>query len=227
MNIRIMLVVCFLVTSGASFALAGSDNGRQAKPWTPAELHAALATMPKADPERGRQVHDQMFCASCHGPSGESPSRNWPTVSGQRAPYVYKMLLDYRDGRLPHPEAEPMTVLAAMMSEQAMADVAAFYDAQDLRTLAPLRKQHPADALVRHGDPERLITPCAACHGVEGQGGRNETPALAGQRSEYLVRAMQAFRDRSRDNDVHHGMGQFAWDLTEAEIQALADYYAR
>ncbi|AHE99777.1 c-type cytochrome [Thioalkalivibrio paradoxus] len=226
MKIRTTLLLLPLAALG--LAAANGDPGASPLPdrWTPAELHAALAAMPEGDPGRGRELHDRMFCASCHGPSGESPSRNWPTVVGQRAPYVYKMLLDYRDGRLPHPEAEPMAVLAEMMSEQEMADVAAFYDAQALPALAPLRKQHPADTLVRRGDPERLITPCSACHGVDGQGGRNETPALAGQRPEYLVRAMRAFRDRSRDNDVHHGMGQFAWDLTDAEIEALADYYA-
>lgn len=226
MKIRNLLIVLSLTPQGLGAAVAGPAAGLPADPWTPAELHAALAAMPKGDPERGRQVHDRMFCASCHGAAGESPSRNWPSVAGQRAPYVYKMLLDYRDGRLPNPEAEPMAVLARMLSEQEMADVAAFYDAGDLPARAPLRKEHPADTLVRRGDPERLLTPCAACHGVEGQGGRNETPALAGQQREYLVRAMRAFRDRSRENDVHHGMGQFAWDLTDAEIQALADYYA-
>ncbi|AGA35417.1 cytochrome c family protein [Thioalkalivibrio nitratireducens DSM 14787] len=227
MKIRYALLALSLAGVGLGPVMAEPGTGPKAEPWTPAELHAALAAMPKGDPDRGREVHDRMFCASCHGPSGESPSRNWPTVAGQRGPYVYKMLLDYRDGRLLEPEAEPMAVLAEMMSEQEMADVAAFYDAQELPALAPLRKEHPADTLVRRGDPERLITPCAACHGVEGQGGRNETPALAGQQPEYLVRAMRAFRDRSRDNDVYHGMGQFAWDLTDAEIEALADYYAR
>lgn len=196
--------------------------------WTPARLHAEFAGMPAGDPERGRRRHGELFCASCHGARGESPSRHWPSLAGQRAPYTYKMLLDYRAGqRHEDARAEMMVVLARLMTEQDMADVAAFYAAQPLPDSAPLQPEHPASTLVRRGDPVRLITPCASCHGVEGQGGRNETPALAGQRPEYLVRTLQAFRADARRNDVHQGMAQFAWELSDAEIQALADYYAR
>lgn len=209
------------------FGLTAHAHAENTKTWSSAELHQVLTHMPKGDPQRGQGVHEQFFCASCHGTAGESHSRHWPSLAGQRAPYVYKMLHDYHSNlRHEDPRAEIMVVLAQMMNEQQMADVAAFYDNQRLVKRAKLRRDHAASELVRRGDPKRLLTPCASCHGVNGQGGRNETPSLAGQPATYLVRAMQAFRDGSRENDVHHGMGQFAWDLTDAEIRSLADYYA-
>lgn len=195
--------------------------------WSAASLEKTLQAMPAGDAMRGQRVHEQYFCASCHGTHGESVSRNWPNLAAQRAPYVYKMMLDYRDGRRHEDErAEIMVVLVNMLSEQEMADVAAFYAESGEQERAPLRRDHPADALVRKGDPKRLLTACASCHGVDGQGGRNETPALAGQPREYLHRTMLLFRDGRRDNDAHAGMAQFAWDLSDAEIAAVADYYS-
>jgi len=225
MKKHLLLILLLSALGGQAFAEPARET---AQAWTPVRLHAVLAAMPQGDAVRGEKLHGQLFCASCHGERGESLSRHWPALSGQRAPYTYKMLLDYRDGlRHEDARAEMMVVLARMMTEQDMADVAAFYAAQPLPGSAPLKKGHPVNDLVRRGDPQRLITPCASCHGVEGQGGRNETPSLAGQRPEYLVRTLRAFRDNVRHNDVHQGMAQFAWDLTDEEIQALAEYYAR
>jgi cytochrome c553 len=48
---------------------------------------------------------------------------------------------------------------------------------------------------------------------------------LAGMESSYFVRAMHAYRDGLRVNDVSKGMSQFAKHLTDAEINALATYY--
>jgi cytochrome c553 len=41
--------------------------------------------------------------------------------------------------------------------------------------------------MVSKGDPTRLLTACASCHGVNGLGGTNETPALAGQVKDYFI----------------------------------------
>jgi len=41
-----------------------------------------------------------------------------------------------------------------------------------------------------------------------------------------FIRHMKAYQSGKRHNDVNSGMAQFTTDLTDAEIQALADYYA-
>lgn len=83
-----------------------------------------------------------------------------------------------------------------------------------------------ADKLARRGDLTRLITPCASCHGTAGQGGVNETPALAGQTVGGFVRTMHDYRDSKRVTDANQGMRQFAAPLTPQEIRELAAYYA-
>lgn len=204
----------------------GHAHVRPAVPWTPALVAQALRDMPKPDAQRGKALHSEMFCASCHGVAGETLSNNWPSLAGQRADYTYKMLLDYQSGlRHENETSSIMKAEAELLTKQDMADLAAFYASQPLPHAA-----HVADAatshMIRKGDVARLVTPCASCHGLHGQGGINESPALAGLPRDYFIRTMEHFRDGKRINDSVKGMRAFSKPLTDAEIIALADYYA-
>ncbi|MFO7808608.1 c-type cytochrome [Guyparkeria sp.] len=221
------------VLAGAllSMALATSaqaaEEQRNVVSWSPASWQSAMREMPTGDAQRGKGLHDQRFCASCHGEHGESLTGNWPHLAGQRAEYTYKQLLDYADHRRREDSrAHIMNEVSEQLSEQEMADLAVFYEQQGLPDKAKPDSSHPAHELVSVGDPSRLITPCAACHGNNGSGGINESPSLRGQPHDYFVRTMKMFRDGARHNDVAKGMAQFAEPLTDEEIAALADYYA-
>jgi cytochrome c553 len=172
------------------------------------------------------------MCASCHGDAGVAPTRNWASLAGQRAAYTYKSLLDYQRGsRHENPRATLMKVAVEGMSRQDMADVAAYYASLPAKAAPAPRLDAAAHArterLARRGDPARLLTPCASCHGAAGQGGVNETPALAGQSVGSFVRTMQDYRDGHRVTDANQGMRQFAKRLTLQETNDLAAYYAR
>jgi len=211
------------IASDSPFAVPDTD------PWQRSELLGQLATVAKADPRRGKDLHESLMCASCHGASGVSPSRNYPHLAGQRAEYTYKQLHDYRSGRRHEGtgQAQIMHKLAQLLDEQDMRDLAAYYANEPLPVPANAERAHPAvPDIARRGDPERLLTACASCHGLDGQGGINDTPALAGQEPAYFVRTMNAFRDAARRNDLDEGMAQFATQLSDEEIKALADYYA-
>lgn len=204
-----------------------------AKAWTPATLRGALAALPQGDAERGRVVNQQLFCASCHGDKGVAPTQNWPHLAGQKAAYTAKMMLDYQS-RLRHENqgAALMHDVAVMMTPQQIADVSAFYAGQpaprDDGTPRPvaLGQGLTAEQLVRKGDPTRLLTPCASCHGVKGQGGKLEASALAGQNPLYFARTLLHYQSGVRANDAAKGMSHFAKKLTRGEIDALAAYYA-
>lgn len=64
---------------------------------------------------------------------------------------------------------------------------------------------------------------CAACHGANGIGIIPLYPNLAGQKSEYLVAQLRAFRDGSRTNPI---MSPMATHLSDADIENLATYYS-
>lgn len=204
-----------------------------AKPWTPATLRGALAALPQGDAERGWVVNQQVFCASCHGETGVAPTQNWPHLAGQKAAYTAKMLLDYRSRlRREDQGAALMHDIAMLLTPQQIADVSAFYAVQpaprDDGTPRPVAGGQglTAEQLVKKGDPARLLTPCASCHGVKGQGGKLEASALAGQNPLYITRTLLHYQSGQRANDAAKGMSAFARKLTRGEIDALAAYYA-
>lgn len=204
-----------------------------AKAWTPASLRGALGALPAGDAERGRVVNQQLFCASCHGDKGVAPTQNWPHLAGQKSAYTAKMLFDYQSQlRSENKGAALMHDIAVMMTPQQIADVSAFYATQsaarDDGTPRPGAQAQglSAEQLVKKGDPARLITPCASCHGVRGQGGKLEASALAGQNPLYFTRTLLHYQSGVRANDTARGMSHFARKLTRSEIDALATYYA-
>jgi cytochrome c553 len=64
---------------------------------------------------------------------------------------------------------------------------------------------------------------CGACHGNNGISQIPMYPNLAGQKQQYLVLQMKAFRDGQRKNMV---MAPMAASLSDTDIDNLSAYYA-
>lgn len=64
---------------------------------------------------------------------------------------------------------------------------------------------------------------CANCHGTQGVA-KGAMPSLAGQKKEYIVEQMRAFRDGKRPATLMH---QLAKGYTDAQIEATAEFFAR
>lgn len=64
---------------------------------------------------------------------------------------------------------------------------------------------------------------CAACHGANGISVAPIYPNLAGQKDEYLVSQLKAFRDGSRPNPI---MQPMAKGLTNTDIANIGAYLA-
>jgi cytochrome c553 len=79
-----------------------------------------------------------------------------------------------------------------------------------------------AGAALDHGAPPQ-IPACQACHGHAGISVAPTIPNLAGQKKPYLVAQLQALRAGSRKNDL---MSAIATQLSDADIDALADYWS-
>jgi cytochrome c553 len=88
-------------------------------------------------------------------------------------------------------------------------------DSESKSGLAPLVDDQPAQ-LAREL--------CARCHGPSGEGGGHGAfPRLAGQREEYLQRALNAYKRGERHSGV---MKPLAAPLDDATASMLASYYA-
>jgi cytochrome c553 len=77
--------------------------------------------------DAGKQVALQ--CQACHGIDGMAKMPETPHISGQPSSYLVKSLADFKSKKRQH---EVMTVMAGMLNEKQIADVAAWYASQEI-----------------------------------------------------------------------------------------------
>ena len=189
----------------------------------------ATTVAPPGNAAHGRQL--AATCAACHGADGNSTDPQYPKLAGQKPGYLYAQLLGFKVRARPSPVMEPM---AAMLSDQDIADLARFYSTQPVKAdpvkdaaLAETGKQLFIGANSRggHGAP-----PCAMCHSpaaasspMMGMMGVNpaDVPDLYGQHAAYLVDQMNKYASGARPDGV---MNQIAASVSEADRKALAEY---
>ena len=87
--------------------------------------------------------------------------------------------------------------------------------------VGPLRAHAAGDAAAT--PREYVEDHCAACHGADGNSAIAQYPKLAGQTAAYLSAQLKAFRSGERKSTT---MAPFAAKLTDAQIAALADFFA-
>ena len=177
-----------------------------------------------ADPANGQALAEENKCAKCHGDEGISDDPDDINIAGMSSSYIFKQLKDYKDKNR---DDRDMYKKVRDMSDKEMADLAAWYASLDQPMPNPNRMLTPeVRELITRGDPKRLLKACASCHGRDGRGGQFDHPMLTGQNKTYLVDSMIAFKDEDRTNDIYSRMRDISRELTEDEIEALAEYYA-
>ncbi len=81
---------------------------------------------------------------------------------------------------------------------------------------------HAADGDIAAGKAKASM--CAACHGVDGNGGADPTwPKLAGQDAYYIAKQLADFKAGRRKNPIMSGM---AAPLSAADMKNLGAYFA-
>lgn len=177
-----------------------------------------------ADPSNGQALAKKSKCARCHGDEGISDDPDDINIAGMSSSYIYKQLKDYQDKKR---DDRDMYKRVKDLSDKEMADLAAWYASLEQPMPNPDRVLTPeVRELIVRGDPKRLLKACSSCHGRDGRGGQFDHPMLAGQNKTYLIDSMIAFKDEDRTNDIYSRMRDISRELTEAEIEALAGYYA-
>jgi cytochrome c553 len=174
------------------------------------------------DARRGAMVAES--CTTCHGLQGISTSDYIPNLAGLPPEVIYKELIDYGAGKRNY---VVMNAVAAGLSDQDRADVAAYYSSCPRDNLLNGQNSGPSaegiGRLVTDGDPMRNVVSCAACHGPQGL--KTGAPPLAGQPVEYLSNQLTAFSQGTRSNDINRQMRLIAGRLTQQEVVQLTEYF--
>ena len=167
------------------------------------------------------------MCIGCHGIPDYKASfpevYRVPMIAGQNAKYIVSALTQYKKGDRKHPT---MRGIAASLTDQDMADLAAFYAAEAKVDPVPATPTAAVPAqvaeLLKKGN-------CAACHGNNYSAPIDPSyPKLAGQHGDYLYAALREYQtDKNalvgRNNAIMMGMAR---PFTHAEAKVLANYFA-
>ncbi len=189
-----------------------------------ATTFAANAQEVKGDAAAGEKKI--AMCIGCHGIKGYQASfpeiHKVPMISGQGAAYITSALNAYKKGERRHPT---MRGIADSLTEQDIADVAAYYSASGVvEGAAPLAKAADGSARVA-----ALVTKgaCASCHGESFSKPIDPSyPKISGQHKDYLFVALKSYKAEpnalvGRGNAI---MGGIAKQFSNAELKELANY---
>jgi len=170
------------------------------------QMPAQRGAPPTGDAAAGEPL--TAVCGGCHGSHGVSTDSATPSLAGQDPQYLAHSIKAYRTTR----KHALMSKLVASLSDQDIANIAAFYSTQ---------KSKPAEngqALLK-----ATTDKCNRCHS-----GGLDNPALAipiinAQDKDYLVLALRAYRDDRRGNSMMHNM---SLPYSDSIIEGIASYYA-
>jgi cytochrome c553 len=165
-----------------------------------------------------------VMCGACHAADGNSAAPNFPKLAGQGERYLLKQLKDIKSGARPIVE---MTGLLDNLSDQDMADIAAFYASQQMSVgAADPKLVEQGVALFRGGKLDEGMPACIGCHAPDGSGlAAAGFPKLAGQHATYVAKQLTDFREGNRTNDGESMiMRAIAAKLSNKDIEALSSY---
>jgi len=183
---------------------------------------AAQAQDIKGDAARGAKLNAS--CIGCHGIPGYQASfpevYRVPMISGQNDKYIIAALNAYKRGERKH---GTMRAIAGSLSEQDIADLAAYY-AADGAQAAPA-----AAAVTPPPEVAALLTKgaCASCHGADfNKPIDGAYPKIAGQYPDYLFSALKSYKIEG-SNQVGRGnaiMAAQVKQFSNKELKMLANY---
>lgn len=167
-------------------------------------------------------------CIGCHGIPGYQASfpqiHKVPMIAGQNEKFIAAALIAYRKGERKHPT---MRSMAATLSDQDIADVAAFYAQQG--GPVPVPPEAPAKT-----PPDKVAAllqkgACGSCHGnnfskpIDGS-----YPKIAGQHADYLFAALKSYQVEQNPNvgRANAIMAAQVKQFSVDELKAIANYIA-
>ena len=158
-------------------------------------------------------------CLACHGAKGQSAIPEVPSLGGLPAFYLTIQLFMFREKLR---VVEPMNQVTQGLSDD------------DLRHMADfIAKLPPPEPAGGPADPARMERAraliaqhrCNFCHNRDYSGEQN-VPRLAGQREDYLVKALREYKNNTR-RGYDASMADVLYLISDEQILDLAYFLAR
>ena len=158
-------------------------------------------------------------CLACHGEKGQSQKPEVPSLGGQPTDFLLIQMVVFRDKLR---KVEPMN------------EVMKHFTNDDLRTASTVFARLPAPAPIADaGDPTRMERAqalvaqhrCNFCH-TSNFAGQDQVPRLAGQREDYLLKALREYKSNERAG-YDAAMANVVQPMKDEEFVDLAYYLAR
>ena len=188
-----------------------------------------LAQDQAPDLAKAKQTAESV-CVACHSADGNSLLPENPKLAGQHEDYLYKQMREFKgwNGAAPVRENAIMGAMVAGLEDEDMKGLAKYFASFELQPESSknLETMELGQQIWRGGIASKGVPACAACHGPAGAGMPAQYPRLSGQFADYSAAQLKAFRDGGRDNDPNRMMRMIALKMTDAEMNAVADYAA-
>ena len=169
-------------------------------------------------------------CIGCHGAQGEgNAAAGFPRLAGTHAAYLSAQLAAFADGSRQNPVMQPLAKLLSAHERDAVSAYFASLPAP-AAIAAGTASIDPANAgawLATRGRWSDGLPACAQCHGAGGLGVGTAFPPLVGQPAAYIAGQLNAWKHGTRAPGPMALMPMIAGKLSDADIDAVAAYYAR
>jgi cytochrome c553 len=189
------------------FALAGTLLAAIIVGGSPAHAADIAAAKEKAE-----------LCVGCHGDNGISQMENIPSLAAQPDQFIQWQLVFFRAGTRKNEQMQP---IVEQLNNEDIRNLGAYF-----AQLAP-PKAPPDDNpnLSKKGAQAAAGRRCASCH-TDSYAGTKAVARVAGQREDYLLKALHDYKSGVRSGGGMAAMAEVAYPLSEEEIEALAHYLA-
>ncbi|MCK1736386.1 cytochrome c4 [Bradyrhizobium sp. 138] len=179
---------------------------------------AALAFVPARAADNSAIKEKASACSGCHGENGISQMENVPSLAGQPDQFVQWQLVFFRAGSRKNDQMQP---IVEEITNEDIRNFGAYF-----ASLPPPKGSDDDDPdLSKKGAQVAAGRRCASCH-TDSYAGTKAVARLAGQREEYLVKALRDYKAGQRVGGGVAAMADVAYHMSEEEITAVSHYLA-
>jgi cytochrome c553 len=171
---------------------------------------------PAADIAAGKEKAE--LCIGCHGENGISQMENTPSLAAQPDQFIQWQLIFFRAGTRKNEQMQP---IVEQLDNNDIRNLGAYFASLQ----PPEKKPDDNPDLSAKGAQAAAGRRCASCH-LDSFAGTKAVSRIAGQREDYLLKALRDYKSGVRAGGGMAAMAEVAYSLSEEEITALAHYLA-